>query len=154
MIRVATLTPEQTQSLTAMMATTCRRESDRIRAVFAAAMQATVSEIQKVLGYSKNAIRSWLKNWNKYGLESIKEKPRSGRKKKVSPEVFLEALAQWHKQAPQQIKLLMVLLYNTWAIVCCADTVRRYLAELAYYWKRIQKSLRGKQNPELVELFD
>jgi len=65
-----------------------KRDWKRVQAVILAKRGWTASHIATSLGCSLRAVKNWVAQYNRGGIEALRERPRSGRPRSLSPEHY------------------------------------------------------------------
>lgn len=109
-----------------------------------------VSDLSEILGICRQTTSIWINSWEKYGLDSLFDNPRSGRPPKVSEENKKEVI-ELIKDSPRSLKKVLAQLAEKFNITLSASTLKRLCKQAKYCWKRVRKSLRNKRDPILFE---
>jgi transposase len=98
----------------------------------------------------RQTVSTWIRNWKEDGINSLLDKPRSGRPCKLLPEQKTQAL-KWIEQSPRSLKNVVEQLAQQFSVQLNCATLRRLCKQNKLSWKRIRKSTKLKRNPELFE---
>ena len=101
MIYVRQPTEEERAELKRMTRQEIGRVSQRAQMVLLSAQHRTVPEIAALFEASRATVRCWLRRFDADGPAGLRDAPRSGRPRKVTPQVE-EELTTWLTQDPQQ----------------------------------------------------
>lgn len=127
------------------------RAAIRLRAIVSVKEQG-VNVVARVFGVTGNTLRSWIKGFEKEGLEGLDYHPGRGRKSNLSKE-HIEAIRQWVlKESHLTIAALLVKLEEVYGVKSSKSAVHRVLQHLnlAYITPR---PVHHKQNKELHQGF-
>lgn len=83
----------------------------------------------------------------KYGLVGLRDDERPGRPRRVT-EDMLVALEKDLERAPNSARLLSARLLECTGLSVTFSTIKRWLKEQHWVWKRCRRSLKSKQNPQ------
>lgn len=72
--------------------TTPQRQVERARIVLGAAAGASGYALAERLGLSRATVQRWLDRYERYGVAGLEDRPRSGRPRKITPEVEAEVV--------------------------------------------------------------
>jgi transposase len=115
-------------------------------------------EIAHRVRFSRETVARFIKRYNEEGIAGLADKPRSGRPRRVTDE-YLTQLAKAIEQAPRNLGLpfsnwttanLAEYLANRTGIVIGARQVENYLKAKDYRLRRPVRTVKHKQDPELV----
>ena len=94
MLYVRQPTEEERAELTRMRRQEIGRVSQRAQMVLLSAQRRTVPEIAALFEVSRATVRFWVRQFDAAGPAGLRDEPRSGRPRKVTPQVEGE-LATW-----------------------------------------------------------
>jgi transposase len=110
--------------------------------------------IHRATGLSKDAITGFRRRWNKRGLASLRDAPRSGRPPKVTP-AYRSALKEALRRGP----LAYGYVFTTWSIArlnthlhrvtgvrICDDWLRQLAHAEGFVYRRPKHTLQGKRD--------
>jgi len=84
---VRTLTESQRHTLeTLMKHDPSPRARARAHSILLSARRVTIKEIVKIYQVDRDTVSSWIKQWDQTGVESLYDKPRSGRPSTLTQE--------------------------------------------------------------------
>lgn len=106
--------------------------------------------IATVCRVCRQSISMWIRDWKEYGIEGLLDKPRSGRPCKLSSEQETQTM-EWIEKSPRSLKNVAEQLAQQFSICLHVATLRRFCKKHKLSWKRIRKSVKSKQDPELFE---
>jgi transposase len=138
MIYVRQPTTDESTDLKHLTRQAVGRVSQRAQMVLLSAQRRTVPEIAAIFGVSRATVRCWLRRFEVTGPPGLRDAPRSGRPRKVTPLVEA-ALVQMVTQDPQQVQptflatvwtvaMLGLALTTALGVVVRATTLRATLA--------------------------
>jgi len=138
MIYVRQPTPEEDQELKRLTRQAVGRVSQRAQMVRLSAQRRPVPEIAAIFGVSHATGRCWLRRFEAAGPPGLLDEPRSGRPRKVTPQVEA-TLVQMVTQDPQQVQARF--LATVWTVAMLGLTlsarrIRAALARLRLSWHR------------------
>ncbi len=91
---VTNLTNEDVTKLEQLWQTSSNfRVRNRSHAILLSYQRIAIDEIAKVCGVGRDAVSSWLDQWNRDGDEGLKDKAKSGRRPTLSEKETVEAIA-------------------------------------------------------------
>jgi transposase len=133
------------------------RVSQRAQMVLLSAQRRSVPAIAAIFGVSRATVRCWLRRFEAAGPPGLRDAPRSGRPRKVTPAVA-EALVQMVTQDPQQVRptflatvwtvaMLGLALTTALGVVVRATTLRATLARWRLSWHRPRLTMPRKTDP-------
>jgi transposase len=109
-----------------------------------------VQEIAGVYNVCRQSVSTWIRAWNRAGLLGLRDKPRSGRPRTLSPAEEVEVM-EWIEEEPRNIKQVLARIKDKFGIPISKDTLRRLCKKAGLVWKRVRKSLKSKRDPEEFE---
>ena len=109
-----------------------------------------VQEIADAYNVCRQSVSTWIRAWDRAGLLSLIDKPRSGRPRKLSPPEEVEAI-QWIKDEPRSINQVIAKINDKFGVQISKDTIRRLCKKAGLAWKRVRKSLKSKRDPKEFE---
>ena len=158
MIYVRPLTTDEQTDLTRMMRQEIGRISQRAQMILLSAQRRSVPEIATIFGVSRATVRFWLRRFEAEGPAGWYADPRSGRPRKVTPEVETSVarllLHDPHHLdatylAPFWSTAMLVLALNTQLTVDgCRSTVRTALYRRGVRWRRPRLSMPSQPDPD------
>src|SRR6266478_4397602 len=107
------------------------------------------SSIGKVRIYQvdRDTVSSWIKQWDQTGVESLYDKPRSGRPSTLTQEE--KELAQHYiQEEPRCLKQVAERLSQKTAKRLSISSLKRLAKKARLRWKRVRKSLKSLRDPE------
>ena len=131
------------------------RIAERIRYVLLADKGKSVYEIAELMDSTPQTIYTWLKRYQRYGVDGLQDRPRPGRPRKErflvgivqaqagqSPPCFGYPLSRW------TVASLKRHLESRFGVRVSASTVRRALRAAGFRWGRPQLALPKRRDPE------
>ena len=98
-------------------------------------------EIEERLLISRNTYSKWIKRYNEKGLEGLKTKKPSGRKRKWDRELFKELFEELDKNNRWwNVKRMQEFIKNKHNVEIPEDTVRKIVKKAGYSWKTSRPS--------------
>lgn len=98
----------------------------------------------------RQTVSTWIQAWEAEGIRGLLDNPRSGRPQVLSQENKVDALLRVN-QSPRSLKKVLADLNENLDITLSLSTLKRVCKRAGLRWKRVRKSLKSKQNPELFE---
>ena len=158
MIYVRQPTEDERAELRRMTRQEVGRVGQRAQMVLLSAQRRTVPEIAALFEVSRATVRFWLRQFDAEGPLGLRDDPRSGRPRKVTPRVE-EALAGWLGQDPQgvdpaylatcwTVAMLLLALGARLQLALSATTLRAALHRLGLRWRRPRLAMPRKTDPE------
>ena len=106
--------------------------------------------IARVYNVCRQTVSTWIHAWETEGICGLLDKPHSGRHQVLSKEDKADALIRVN-QSPRSLKKVLADLNVALDITLSLSTLKRVCKRAGLTWKRVRKSLKSKQNPELFE---
>lgn len=106
-----------------------------------------IKDIARVYQVDRDTVATWIKKWEKEGIESLYDKPRSGRPAKLTPEEKTLA-RQYITEEPRCLKQVVERLYQKTAKRLSLSSLKRLAKKARLRWKRVRKSLKHLRDPE------
>jgi len=107
----------------------------------------TIKDIVTIYQVDRDTVSSWIKKWEKDGIESIYDKPRCGRPPKLTLEEK-DLAQQYIKEEPRCLKQVIERLSQKTAKRLSISTMKRLAKKARLRWKRVRKSLKSLRDPE------
>jgi transposase len=134
------------------------RVAQRAQMVLLSAQRRSVPEIAALFEVSRATVRFWLRQFDAGGPAGLRDEPRSGRPRKVTPQVEA-TLATWLGQDPQQadpaylatfwtVAMLLLSLGAQLQLALSPTTLRATLHRLGLRWRRPRLAMPRKTDPE------
>ncbi|HYN64839.1 MAG TPA: IS630 family transposase [Candidatus Limnocylindrales bacterium] len=157
MIYVRPATPAEDRELARMARQAVGRVSQRAQMVRLSTQRRPVPAIAAVFGVSRATVRFWLRRFEAAGPAGLRDEPRSGRPRKVTPQAA-DALGQMVTQDPQRVQagflatvwtvaMLGLALATTLGLGVSATTIRAALGRLRLSWHRPRLAMPRKTDP-------
>jgi len=158
MLYVRQPTEEERAELTRMRRQEIGRVSRRAQMVLLSAQRRTVPEIAALFEVSRATVRFWVRQFDAAGPAGLRDEPRSGRPRKVTPQVEGE-LATWLARDPQQadptylatfwtVAMLLLTASSRLQLALAPTTLRTALHRLGLRWRRPRLAMPRKTDPE------
>lgn len=157
MIYVRPLTDAERTELKRMTRQAIGRVSQRAQMILLSDQRCSVPEIANLFTVSRATVRFWIRRFEAEGPDGLRDTPRTGRPRKVTPQVadMLETLL---RRDPQQVNatylatfwttaMLMLTMANHLHIAVCANTIRTTLHRLGLRWRRPRLAMPRKTDP-------
>jgi len=106
-----------------------------------------INEIAKVYQVDRDTVATWITKWEKAGVESLYDKPRSGRPAKLTPEEK-DLARQYIIEEPRCLKQVVERLHQKTAKRLSISSLKRLAKKARLRWKRVRKSLKSLRDPE------
>lgn len=147
MKRVKPLTKEEEKTL--LDASRYAPESrfrQRAHAVYLSGKGYRVNQLADIFSVDRDTVSGWLTAWEKQGLMALRDDAHPGRPRRMTEEMLV-ALEKDLEQAPNRARLLPARLQECTGLSVTFPTIKRWLKERHWVWKRCRRSLKSKQNP-------
>lgn len=133
--------------------------SVRIRAIYLALMDKTAEQIAEHLGYCRRTVQRWIHQYNRHGLEGIKDAKGRGKKARLNPDQ-IQWLRQKIDEGPKPedgvsvfyAKDIKRIIKNQFGIDYHLHSVQRLLNKLGYSYVSSRPE-HPKGDPEARETF-
>jgi transposase len=106
-----------------------------------------IQEIAKVYQVDRDTVSTWIKKWEKAGMKSLYDKPRSGRPSKLTPEEK-DLARQYIKEEPRCLKQVVERLHQKTAKRLSLSSLKRLAKKARLRWKRVRRSLKHLRDPK------
>jgi transposase len=145
---VQPLTPEQRDVLENAMKhdPSCRARS-RAHSLLLSAQGTTIKDIAKAYQVHRVTVSAWITHWEHHGVQSLHDKPRSGRPTILTPAEQDSAL-QFIKDEPCSLKGVAERIAATTAKRLSVSSLKRLAKKARLRWKRVRKSLKSLRDPD------
>ena len=151
-------TPEEHAELKRMTRQEIGRVSQRAQMILLSAQRRTVPEIAALFEVRRATVRFWVRQFDAEGPPGLRDDPRSGRPRKVTPQVEA-TLTTLLKQDPQQANANYLATFWTAAMLVLTlgmqlqvglspKTIRTTLHRLGLRWRRPRLAMPRKTDPE------
>lgn len=121
------------------------RFRQRAHAVLLSAKGYKVAQLADIFEVDRDTVSDWLNTWERHGLLGLRDREHTGRPRKGT-EADRERLCQAVQKAPHQLRALPVQFQERTGLSLSRDTVRRWLREKGWVWKRCRRSLKEKRD--------
>lgn len=122
------------------------RFRQRAHAVYLTGKDYSVNQLADIFAVDRDTVSGWLTAWERDGLLGLRDDVHSGRPRRVS-EAEMVALEKDLEQAPNRARLLPIRFYEQTGRSVTFPTIKRWLKERHWVWKRCRRSPKSKQNP-------
>lgn len=122
----------------------------RAHAVLLSAKGYKIAQLADIFEVDRDTVFGWLNAWERVGLLGLRDREHSGWPRKGT-EADREQLFQHVREAPHQLRALPALFQERTGLSVSRDTVRRWLKEKGWTWKRCRRSLKEKRDPAQFE---
>ena len=149
------VTPDQRRHLEEVRATTTdRRQWKRATVTLMSAAGTSATQLATMLGVTLQTISNWRRRWIERGPFGLKDAPRSGAPKKVTPR-YLRLMEEAVQRGPQaygyvfttwSVKRLTAHLRRKTKIGMSPHHVRHLLHEAGFVCRRPRHTLKGKRD--------
>ena len=149
-------TLEERRELQRMTRQAVGRVSQRARMILLSIQPRTVPEVAALFAVSSATVRFWIRRFNAHGPPGLDDDPRSGRPRKVGPQV-LERIMTMRQDDPQHagdlatcwtVVMVGAALVHQLGVRLSASTLRRALHGLGLRWGRPRLAMPLKIDPE------
>ena len=145
---VQPLTTEQRDLLeNAMKNDPSFRARSRAHSLLLSAQGTTIKDIAKTYQVHRVTVSAWLTKWERQGVQSLHDHPRSGRPSKLTPDEQ-ELAKQYLKDDPRSLKGVVERLATSTGKRCSISSLKRLAKKARLRWKRVRKSLKRLRDPE------
>src|SRR2546429_4991645 len=145
---VRPLTESQRHTLAEIMkhdATT--RARVRAHSLLLSEQRMKIKEIAKIYQVDRDTVAAWITKWAQMGVESLYDKPRSGRPPKLTP-AEQDLARQYIKEDPRCLKHVVERLSQKTAKRLSISSLKRLAKKAGLRWKRVRKSLKSLRDSE------
>jgi transposase len=145
---VQPLTPEQRDVLENAMKhdPSCRARS-RAHSLLLSAQGMTIKDIAKAYQVHRVTVSAWITHWEHHGVQSLHDKPRSGRPTILTP-AEQDSARQFIKDEPCSLKGVAERIAATTAKRLSVSSLKRLAKKARLRWKRVRKSLKSLRDPD------
>ena len=117
------------------------RERDRAETILLLAAGQSVQSVAEAQGLCREAVRIRRRQWLKWGLASLPDRPRSGAPSKLTDEQRRQ-VGIWVESEALSSRELLTRLQRDYGVVLGPTTLRTALKRLGYGWKRTRYRLK------------
>lgn len=108
---------------------------------------AFTTEVAEQLEVHRNSVYTWERNWERHGLDSVREGYRSGRPPQI-PEEVRDTLKKLLERTGASAGQLLVELQKVHpGFSAHPNTLRNWLKRMGYAWTRVRYSLKKNGTP-------
>jgi transposase len=108
---------------------------------------AFTTEVAEQLEVHRNSVYTWERNWERHGLDSVREGHRSGRPPQIPEEVRDTLTKLLERTGASAGQLLMELQKVHPGFSAHPNTLRNWLKRMGYAWTRVRYSLKKNGTP-------
>jgi len=151
MKRIKTLTPEEQQTL--LDASRYAPESrfrQRSHAVYLSGKGYRLDQLADIFAVDRDTVSAWLTAWQTVGLMGLRDRSHPGRPRRGT-EADVAALEADLEQSPQRAQALPDRFHERTGQLISFTTVKRWLKERHWVWKRCRRSIKAQCDPALFE---
>jgi transposase len=148
-------TPAERRELQRMTRQAVGRVSQRAHMILLSIQQRTVPELATLFTMSRASVRFWIRRFNAHGPAGLYDDPRSGRPRKVSPQV-LESIVTMLQDDPRHagylatywtVVMVGAALVHQLGVRLSTSTLRNALHRLGLRWGRPRLAMPLKTDP-------
>lgn len=152
-------TDEERKELKRMTRQEVGRVSQRTQMILLFVRRKTVSEIADIFEVNRATVRFWIHRFNAYGPAGLYDQERSGRPRKVTPEVK-ETIVKMVQDDPQKegylatfwtVAMLVAALTNKLKVTLSPSALRGTLHQIGLRWGRPRLGMPAKVDPEKAQ---
>jgi transposase len=158
MIYVRPLTPAESKELKQMMRHEVGRVSQRAHLILLSAQHVAVPELARLFACSPATVRFWIRRFVANGPDGLRDAPRLGRPRKLTPDVEA-ALSDLLRQDPPRVDatflatcwttaMLVMLCAMRLHTTVCRSTIRSALQRGGLRWRRPRLAMPRKPDPQ------
>jgi transposase len=110
-----------------------------------------MDEIATIYQVHRDTVSAWIDNWQSFGADRLRDKPRSGRTPKLNAaeQAQLKALIKAHPSSPRTV---LAKLAETTEKTFSRSSLRRVAKTWRLRWKRVRKSVKSKRDEKAFEV--
>jgi len=123
------------------------RVRQRAQAIILSSKKISIDEIANVCGVGRDAVSSWINNWENSGFDGLEDRARPGGPSKLSDDEK-ELLFDLAKQTPNSVISMMNTLFKKTGKRLSESSIKRLLKNAGLKWKRIRKITKKKPDEE------
>ena len=147
---ISKLTKAQVQNLEQLRDTGANaRIRHRAHAILLSFQGTSVNALVKIFQTGRNAVCGWLDRWDAEGMDGLADKARPGAPAKLNTEEQDRAM-ELLKQNPRSSGTVLLEIKKQTGKEISNDTLKRLARKNGLVWKRMRKSLRGKQDKKKI----
>jgi len=151
MKRIKTLTREEQQTLLdASRYAPDSRFRQRAHAVYLSDKGYRLDQLAEIFAIDRDTASAWLTSWEAVGLMGLRDRAHPGRPRRGT-EADVVALEADLEKAPQHAQVLPVRFHERTGKPVSLATVKRWLKERHWVWKRCRRSVKAHCDPALFE---
>jgi transposase len=123
------------------------RARTRAHSLLLSAQGMTIKDIAKTYQVHRVTVSAWLTKWERQGVQSLHDHPRSGRPSTLTPDEQ-ELAKQYLKDDPRSLKGVVERLATSTGKRCSISSLKRLAKKARLRWKRVRKSLKSLREPQ------
>ena len=110
----------------------------------------SIDKIADISGSSRDTVSSWIDKWEQFGINSLKDKPRSGNPGILTLEEK-QLVIEFCQENPRSIPTLIAKLIEKTGKRVSETTIKRILKAAKLTWKRVRKTMKNKRDNDEFE---
>jgi transposase len=123
------------------------RARSRAHSLLLSAAGTAIQAIATAYQVHRVTVSTWITKWERHGVQSLHDQPRSGRPSKLTPDE--QALVQQYiKEEPRSLKGVGERFAHTTEKRLSLSTLKRLAKKARLRWKRVRKSLKSLRDPK------
>ncbi len=158
MLYVRPLTPAEVDELHSMTWHAVGRVSQRAHLILLSAQHMSVPDLARLFSCSRTTVRFWIRRFEAAGPDGLRDAPRSGRPRKITPAVAAR-LMTFLQHDPQRLDrhflatcwttaMLVLLCATQLHIVVSRSTIRSALHRVGGRWRRPRLAMPRRPDPQ------
>ncbi len=121
------------------------RFRQRAHAVYLSDKGYGLNQLAEIFAVDRDTVSSWLNAWESKGLLGLRDQFHPGRPRKGTAEAR-DQICQEVEEAPHQAKALLSRFEERTAIRIAFSTLKRWLKEKGWVWKRCRRNLKDQRD--------
>jgi transposase len=122
------------------------RARTRAHSLLLSAQGMTIKDIAKTSQVHRVTVSAWLTQWERQGVQSWHDHPRSGRPSPLTPDAQ-ELAKPYLKDDPRSLNGVVARLATSTGTRCSMSARKRLAKKARLRWKRVRKSLKSLREP-------
>lgn len=110
----------------------------------------SIDEISIIYNVHRNSVSSWIDAWKQFGVDGLRDKPRSGVPPKLT-EADKEIAEKLINEHPHSPKTVLAKFTEAVGKTISISSLKRIAKAAGLRWKRTKKSLKGKRDDKKFE---
>ncbi len=111
----------------------------------------SVPTIARLLGQHEQTVRAWIKAFVAGGFDALPNKPRGGKQSALTPAMLEAVRAEVGAGTRTWTAAQLAEALRDEGIALSTRQTRKYLVAMGARWRRVQRTVRHKQDPAAVE---